>query len=255
MNTNTITYSEKYFQSRDFATDYETLAAVIFHLYHPQTVAEFGCGPGHLSTELAKLGVQVIAVDGHSQPSFGGLTIEFHRLDLNDSTAIANFCANKRVDLAICLEVAEHLQPESSPTLVKWLTKIAPIVIFSAAVPKQGGHGHINLRPREYWYNEFTQRQFIAADRVREQLRATPSVAPWYRYNIIDYVQIQHPQAPEAAEVIPRLIASESAAASGYYEEYDRRFLAERRLEYAPIQLHTTVKRLRAFAKRLLGRS
>ncbi|AFY32503.1 class I SAM-dependent methyltransferase [Calothrix sp. PCC 7507] len=255
MNTQTISYSAKYFQSRTFETDYQTLAAVIFELYHPQTVAEFGCGPGHLSRELAKLGVKVTSVDGHSQPSFTGLAVEFHHLDLNDPIAIANFFANKHFDLAICLEVAEHLQPQSSPILVKWLTSVAPVVIFSAAVPHQGGHGHINLQPREYWHNEFMQRQFIAADRVREELRATSSIAPWYRYNVIDYVQIQHPQAPNPAEVIPRLIASESAAASAYYEEYDRRFLAELRLKYAPVQLYASVKGLRFLAKRLLGRS
>ncbi|WP_017654583.1 class I SAM-dependent methyltransferase [Fortiea contorta] len=255
MQNQTINYSQKYFQSSTFDTDYQTLATIIFALYHPQTVAEFGCGPGHLSRELAKLGVKVIAVDGHSYPDFTGLAVEFHRLDLNDHTAIANFFANKHFDLAICVEVAEHLQPVVSSTLIEWLTLVAPVVIFSAAVPHQGGHGHINLQPREYWHNEFIQREFVVADRIRELLRPISTVAPWYCYNIIDYVQIHHPQAPELSEVIPRLIASESAAASAYYQEYDRRFIAEMHLKYAPVQLYTSIKRLRWLAKRFLGRT
>lgn len=255
MNSQTISYSSNYFQSSFFETDYRILASVIFELYRPATVVEFGCEWSHLSREFAKLGVQVIAVDGYSQPNFTGFSVEFHRLDLNNPVAIANFFTNKHFDLAVCLEVAEHLQPESSSTLVKWLTQVAPIVIFSAAVPGQGGHGHINLHPREYWHNEFTQHEFVIADRVREKLRVTSSVAPWYRYNTIDYLQRQHPQAPDSTEVIPRLIASESASATGYYQEYDRRFLAELRLKYSPLQFYTPIKQFRQFTKYLLGRA
>lgn len=251
MNRKTVSYSSQYFTSGIFKTDYETLASVIFELYRPKTVVEFGCGPGHLSRELAKLGVQVTAVDGHSQPNFDESSVKFYKLDLNNHTAITDFFANQHFDLAICLEVAEHLQPESSHNLVKCLTQVAPVVVFSAAVPGQGGHGHINLHPREYWHNEFTQREFVIADRVREKLRVNSSVASWYRYNVIDYLQIQHPQAPNINEVIPRLIASESDAATGYYKEYDKRVLAELRLKYAPVEFYTPVKHLCRFAKRL----
>jgi SAM-dependent methyltransferase len=254
MNSRTINYPSKYFTSKIFDTDYQAVASVIFELYHPKTLVEFGCGLGHLSKELAKLGVKVTAVDGHSQPDFSGLSVEFYQLNLNDAVAVTNFFTVKHFDLAICLEVAEHLQPESSSTLVKCLTQIAPIVIFSAAVPGQGGHGHINLRAREYWHNEFTQHEFVIADRVREKLRAYSSIAPWYRYNIIDYVQIHHPQTPDQELVISRLIASESAAATGFYQEYDQRVLAELRLKYAPVEFYIPFQQLRLLAKRLLGR-
>ncbi|GAA6621357.1 class I SAM-dependent methyltransferase [Scytonema sp. NUACC26] len=251
MNSTTITYSSDYFNEGIFETDYQTIATAIFELYHPTTVAEFGCGPGHLSRELAKLGVQVTAVDGYSKPNFEGLSVEFHQLDLNDSVAIANCFANKHFDLAISLEVAEHLEPQASATLIMWLARVAPVVVFAAAVPGQGGHGHINLRPREYWHKEFTQCNYVGADRVREKLRTHPSVAPWYRYNILDYVHVKHPQVPSLSDVISRLIASESAVATAFYKESTRCCLAEARLKYAPVQWYL---KLRKFVKSLLGR-
>ncbi|HAN74602.1 MAG TPA: methyltransferase type 12 [Planktothrix sp. UBA8402] len=225
----TIAYTSDYFQSQAFDTDYQTLALYIVEIYHPKTVAELGCGPGHLSRELAKLGVQVTSVDGYSQPDFTGLSVEFYPLNLNDPNAIANFFQDKHFDLAISLEVAEHLQPESSPTIINWLTKVAPVVIFSAAVPGQGGHGHINLRTRDYWHSLLTESNFMISDRIREKLRNHPSVAPWYRYNVLDYVHANHPQVPQTNEVITRLIASESAAATAYYEESTKLYLLEQK--------------------------
>lgn len=219
MTNETVSYPADYFKSWFFDTDYQTIAAIIWEIYQPKTVVEFGCGPGHLSRELAKIGVQVTAVDGYSQPDFAELSVEFHSLNLNDPTAIAHLFTNKSFDLALSLEVAEHLEPEVSPTIANWLTKIAPVVIFSAGVPGQEAHGHINLRPRDYWHSLFTQANFIAADRIREKLRLHPSIAHWYRLNILDYVHIDHAQIPQPDEVIRRLIASESAATTAYYEQ------------------------------------
>jgi SAM-dependent methyltransferase len=229
MTDETIIYTSDYFQSDAFDTDYQTLALYIVEIYHPKTVADFGCGPGHLSRELAKLGVQVTSVDGYSQPDFTGLSVEFYPLDLNDPSAIANFFQDQHFDIAISLEVAEHLQPESSPTLINWLTKVAPVVIFSAAVPGQYTDGHINLRTRDYWHSLFTESNFLISDRIREKLRNHPSVASWYRYNVVDYVHANHPQVPQTNEVITRLIASESAATTAYYEEAAKLYLLKQK--------------------------
>ena len=67
------------------------------------------------------------------------------------------------------------------------------------------------------------------SDRIREKLRNHPSIAPWYRYNVLDYVHANHPQVPQPNEVITRLIASESAAATAYYEEATKLYLLEQK--------------------------
>ena len=217
MTESTILYDEKFFNSKYFETDYGTIATTIFNLYQPKTVVDFGCGPGHLSRELAKLGVKVTAIDGFSRPDFSNLNVEFHSVNLNDSTVIGNILNNRTFDVAICLEVAEHLNTSVSLELVAWLTQVAPVVVFSAAVLGQGGVGHINLQARDFWHRQFTRHSFLCADRIREQLRLVPSIAPWYRYNILDYVHAHHPLVPQAEDVIQRLIASESAATSAYF--------------------------------------
>jgi len=251
MTNTTVTYTSDYFKSDIFDTDYRTIALAIFEVYHPTTVAEFGCGPGHLSREIAKLGVQVTAVDGYAQPDFSGLSVEFHQLDLNNPTAITNFFTGKHFDLAVSLEVAEHLQPEMSPILLESLTKVAPIVVFSAAVPGQGGHGHINLRSRDYWHKEFASRNFIVADRLRERLRVNPNVAPWYRYNLLDYIYTDHPKVPQLSEVIHRLIASESDVATAYYETSTKLEVANFRLNFPPVRFYLSMRQV---AKRLLAK-
>ncbi|MTJ10989.1 MULTISPECIES: bifunctional 2-polyprenyl-6-hydroxyphenol methylase/3-demethylubiquinol 3-O-methyltransferase UbiG [unclassified Anabaena] len=227
MTLETIPYTSEYFSSWFFDTDYKTIATTIVDIFQPKTVAEFGCGPGHLSKELAKLGVKVTAVDGYSQPDFSGFSVEFHTLDLNDPDAIANFFTNKSFDLSLSLEVAEHLNPETSPILVHWLTKVAPVVVFSASVPAQESDGHINLRPREYWHDLFTEHNFLVGDRIREKLRPHPGVAHWYRYSALDYVHEKHPLAPKTDELIRRLIASESAATTAFYEQSSKLYLLE----------------------------
>jgi hypothetical protein len=52
--------------------------------------------------------------------------------------------ARKRFDLAISLEVAEHLPEGSAGALVSTLIEAAPVVVFSAAIKGQSGTNHIN---------------------------------------------------------------------------------------------------------------
>jgi hypothetical protein len=69
----------------------------------------------------------------------------------------------------------------------------------------------------------------IQGKSIREKLRTHPSIAPWYRYNVLDYVHANHPQVPQLTEVIQRLIASESAAATADYEESTKLYLLEQK--------------------------
>ena len=139
-------YNAGYFESHFFQQDYRTIARSILDVYQPKTVAELGCGNGKLSRELATLGVEVFAVDGFSCPDFAGLPVVFQRVDLNNTDELESCFAGRRFDLAICLEVAEHLESENSEGLIRCLTEVASVIVFSAAVPGQGGSGHINCQ-------------------------------------------------------------------------------------------------------------
>ena len=97
------------------------------------------------------------------------------------------FKINGRYDLAICLEVAEHIPDEHSRDLVDALCAAAPVVLFSAAVPGQGGTGHINERWPEYWRERFEARGYRICDVIRPRIREDRRVVWWYRQNIVIY--------------------------------------------------------------------
>jgi SAM-dependent methyltransferase len=244
----TVLYDWDYFAEGIFDTNYEAIALAIVETYRPQSVLDAGCGPGKLSRAMARLGVRVMAVDGYSAPDFGDSGVRFHRVDLNDAGALTAALRGETFDLAICVEVAEHLSPTSGSPLVDELSRAAPVIVFSAAVPGQGGQGHIHLRPRDYWHREFATRGYLCADRIRGRLRVESGVAPWYVYNVIDYVRAGHPLEPMAPEVIERLLASESHVTSEVFRRGDQLAGLTARMRQFPINwalaMRTTLKRL-----------
>ncbi|MDX6377286.1 MAG: hypothetical protein QOE98_1589, partial [Gaiellaceae bacterium] len=76
-----------------------------------------------------------------------------------------------RAQLAYCFEVAEHLPPELGERLVGFLAGAAPIVVFTAAQPGQGGYGHINEQPRSYWEAQFRSAGMEPSPGAVEQLK------------------------------------------------------------------------------------
>ena len=222
-------YTNQYFNSEIFDFDYTPIAEAIKEQYAPGAVIEFGCGNGELTKALSKTGIAVTAIDGYSNPDFtGDDSISFFRIDLNDPIALNNFLAdqNQKFDVAICMEVAEHLNPDVSESLVDSLTSIADVVIFSAAIPGQGGDGHINCRSRVFWHIQFENRNFFLKDTLRSQFRDNLSVGRWYALNTLDYVRSSaEPCIEDYRNVVRNLLGSETEAASYFY-------IANRKLEY-----------------------
>jgi hypothetical protein len=242
-------YQEDYFVEGIFETDYTSIANLIFKTYQPKTIVEFGCGPGHLTRELDKLNIAVTAIDGFSNPDFkNARNISFSKVDLNDQKAIAQFLGDKRFDLAVCTEVGEHLNPASSEHLIKYLTQSAPVVIFSAAVPGQRGHGHINCKPRELWHDLFSNNGFRLIDSFRQKLRDNENLAVWYKLNLLDYVSKDSGLA-ENENVIRNLLSSESYASSMFYTKSSENLKNLAYLNYPVVKQYF---QLRNFIKKLL---
>jgi SAM-dependent methyltransferase len=247
-------YDSKYFNQLIFRCDYRSIAESIVQQYSPQSVIEVGCGNGDLSRELAMMGVDVFALDGYADPRFSAdEKITFKKVDFNDTFALKNHVATlaKKFDVAICLEVAEHLDPSVSSVLIEVLTSVADVVIFSAAVPGQGGDGHINCRPREFWHDLFSKHNFKVVDTIREKLKEKDGVATWYRLNILDYARKSDVTSPETDQLVRRLIASESEASSAFYRAQKRYELRDQLLRMQPFRF---VFWFRNSVKKLIGR-
>ena len=106
----------------------------------------------------------------------------FQAADLNKS-----FPSTSRFDLAVCVECAEHLRADRAQPLVEWLTGAADRIVFSAAIPGQGGKGHINERLPSYWSKLFRQRGFVRRDVLRRSLIMSKAIPWWYRQNLLLY--------------------------------------------------------------------
>jgi hypothetical protein len=107
------------------------------------------------------------------------------RFDLEREAPIESW----RFDVAVSMEVAEHLPATTADRYVDLLTEVAPTVVFSAATPGQGGTGHVNEQPHEYWIDRFVSRAFEPEAELTERWRgewaAGGIVAPWYYKNVL----------------------------------------------------------------------
>jgi hypothetical protein len=92
---------------------------------------------------------------------------------------------NKRFDLAISVEVAEHLSEARADSFIKDLCGLSDLILFSAAIPGQGGHKHINEKWLSYWVELFSQHGYFPDDFIRSQIWKNKNIEWWYRQNII----------------------------------------------------------------------
>jgi Methyltransferase domain len=149
------------------------------------SLLDVGSGHGAWAAEWMAAGVaDVLAVDG-DYVARDRLQIPADRFSPHDLTAPLDL--GRKFDLVQSLEVAEHLPEAKAAQFVETLTSHGDVVLFSAAVPHQGGEHHVNEQPPEYWRRKFAAPGFAAFDWLRPRLAARSEVKPWYRFNSILY--------------------------------------------------------------------
>jgi SAM-dependent methyltransferase len=159
---------------------------ILLELISPTSVLDVGCGRGAWLRAFEERGVKVLrGLDGTYVDS-ARLLVDpqcFTPMDLSSqSCTIAG-----RYDVALCLEVAEHLPAKFGDRLIEALTEAAPVVVFSAAVPGQGGIHHVNEQWPNHWTQRFAKRGFRMLDPLRPRVRNDARVAWFYRQNMLLY--------------------------------------------------------------------
>lgn len=146
-------------------------------------IIDVGCGPGIYVKALREAGVDADGVDLDPRCPY---TV------MNIFSPVFGEKYDGKYDLAMCIEVAEHLPASMADELVKRLTLLAPVVLFSAAVPGQGGHGHINCQPKSYWVEKFALLNYVvdadATQRLLSFMVAGPHMG-WFRNNAVVFKQ------------------------------------------------------------------
>lgn len=181
---------DEVFQQRAFQQSVETadssrrcLIAAFLVLGVPATLLDIGCGEGHLVDLAAEFGVDSRGLDLYA-PARERLTR--HNLEMP--------WEGESAEMVLCLETAEHIYPEYAETLCETISKaVAPkgMLLFSAAIPGQGGSGHYNEQPYEYWRAYFALLGLAWNEEITRNLaRVWSQVSPeawWYGQNVQVY--------------------------------------------------------------------
>jgi len=181
-------YTSRFFDNLGVSSDGSAslIAPWLIDMFKPISVIDVGCGTGHWLNSFLVHGVKnITGIDGSYVPLDQLQISEAHFIahDLSERIEI-----HQEFDLAICLEVAEHLPIGRSETLVRDLCALSPIVVFSAAVPMQGGTGHINEQWPEFWADLFKKEGRLLLDCIRNQFWNHPDVAFHYSQNALVFV-------------------------------------------------------------------
>lgn len=182
-------YSKKFYEGRDVDTLYSSQAILksLFGIVMPQSVVDFGCGVGTWLKTSKELGVpEVLGIEG-DWVSVDDLMInvsEFRHENLAGMVTLS-----RKYDLAISLEVAEHISMEYADVFVENLVRASDIIMFSAAIPNQRGNGHVNEQWPEYWIAKFLERNYIVLDLIRPKIWNDEKIKTWYKQNIFVFVK------------------------------------------------------------------
>ncbi|HVX07924.1 class I SAM-dependent methyltransferase [Humibacter sp.] len=152
----------------------------------PASVVDFGCGLGVWLAEWAAHGCAIQGIDG-DYVDRSALRIPeraFRAADLAQPVEL-----ERCYDLVMSLEVAEHLPAECADIFVESLTRHGDAILFSAAIPGQGGEHHVNCRWPSWWAAKFRAHGYDVFDVVRPRIWGNEDIAWWYRQNVLLYAR------------------------------------------------------------------
>lgn len=167
-----------------------TMSESIYSTFNPRSIIDVGCGRGALLDALRKRGCDVLGLE-YSEAALRLCRTQYLPvLKFNLEKDI--FIQRRVFDVAISMEVAEHLPARIADRYVELLTHLSPIIVFTAAPPGQGGRvgtDHVNEQPPSYWIAKFHQRGFQHNEALSrswsEQWKAAGDVALCYYQNLM----------------------------------------------------------------------
>jgi cyclopropane fatty-acyl-phospholipid synthase-like methyltransferase len=141
----------------------------------PKTVLEFGCGIGWYCEFFANHGVQTV----HGIEPAPMDPEKFSHENATQFTWDATVDPEPEgilpeYDMIFSVEVMEHVARQYHTKIIDWMHSKNPrVVVFSAATPGQGGHGHIAERPQAEWIGEWTSRGYAIDTELTKQIKAS----------------------------------------------------------------------------------
>ncbi len=194
-------YTPRYYERQEGGS-VEAAKAIVPHVLNliaPRSVIDVGCGVGTWLSVFHERGIQIAGFDGTwvKEEKLHIPKENFSAIDIETIGDIGH------ADLAMSLEVGEHVSAAAAPKLVAALVHAAPVVLFSAAIPLQGGTHHINEQWPSYWAHLFRAHGYVPIDCIRPRVW-NERIDYWYAQNSIIYVDKDklstYPQLARLAE-------------------------------------------------------
>lgn len=163
----------------------ESLVQKIIDLYHePIMMADVGCGDGWYCEELQKTWSKSIihGYEGCVDMKTNGVYDDIFIIDLSLKRYI-----DIHYDFVLCIEVGEHIPKEKEQIFLDNLARFCTKhLIFSWAVPGQGGRGHLNEQPEEYIHEQMINRGFKINEFKTSELRKSATLK-WLKRTVTAY--------------------------------------------------------------------
>lgn len=185
---NTV-YSKEFFEKleKESRESAEQIVPIVMDLINPVSVVDVGCGIGNWLAVFKKSGVEeILGIDGDyiDRSLLKIPESNFQPFNLENPINI-----ERKFDLVISLEVAEHLPSICADSFVNSLVNLGPIILFSAAVPFQGGVNHLNEQWPQYWVDRFKSHGYEVIDCIRNKIWENRKVAGSYAQNTLLFIR------------------------------------------------------------------
>lgn len=182
-------YNDAFYQERYRKTRYAArkILEIVASIMEINSAVDIGCGVGTWLKEVKNINgkASVLGIDGEY------VNKKYFQIDKNEFLAAElekRIRISKRYDLAISLEVAEHLSPLRADSFIDDLCRMSDVILFSAATRCQRGDAHVNEQRCSYWVKLFQKKGYIPFDVIRPVIWYDEKIPIWYRQNTILYI-------------------------------------------------------------------
>lgn len=182
-------YDKLYYQKHEKGSYYSAISILEFILsfYNFNSLVDLGCGMGTWCKAASDLGVKyILGIDQHEYEQEYMLIDDRNYMKFDLKNELDNY---GKFDIAVSVEVAEHIDSAYVNTFIRNVCSQSNIVLFSAALPFQGGTGHINEKKCSFWKQQFNKYGYEIIDCIRPHFWDNSKLEIWYRNNCVLFVK------------------------------------------------------------------
>lgn len=192
-------YDNKFYEYiEQTKSDEQIIIPLVIQWLSPKSIVDFGCAEGAWLKEALEhdSNIDILGMDGDyvNRKRLKISEENFRAVDLRQKILL-----DRKFDLAISTEVAEHLEERIADVFIDNIVRVSSHVLFSAAIPNQGGVHHINEQWQSYWIKKFEERGYSCDYSVRNYFWDEHGISSWRRQNLLFFSKESRSIAPNRA--------------------------------------------------------